>query len=139
MASASAPPFVPPAIPWRQPQALPAVIDLGPGLDPVQLSNALQRLCAEPGLLAVVVFGSRGRGDARSSSDLDLAVIVAEPTLTPQDKAACWSRCRERIGPLGVGVDLIVAGAADAERLSQSRWHVLGDVARFGRVLYVAS
>ena len=65
-------------------------------------------------------------------------MIVAEPTLTPQRKAAWWSRCRACIGPLGVGVDLIVAGTADAERLSQSRWHVLGDVARFGRVLYVA-
>lgn len=107
-------------------------------MDPARLSSALQRLCAEPGLQAVLVFGSRGRGEARSSSDLDLAVIVDEPTLTPQDKAAWWSRCRALIGPLGVGVDLIVAGAADAERLSQSRWHVLGDVARFGRVLYVA-
>lgn len=62
MASASAPTFVPPAIPWRHPQALPAVIDLGPGLDPAQLSSVLRRLCAEPGLQAVVVFGSRGRG-----------------------------------------------------------------------------
>jgi hypothetical protein len=31
-----------------------------------------------------------------------------------------------------------VAGAADAERLSGSCWHVFGDVAREGRVLYVA-
>ena len=39
---------------------------------------------------------------------------------------------------MGVGVDLVLAGSADAERLSQSRWHVFGDVARQGRVLYVA-
>jgi hypothetical protein len=32
----------------------------------------------------------------------------------------------------------VVAGSADAERLSGSRWHVIGDVAREGRVLYVA-
>ena len=36
------------------------------------------------------------------------------------------------------GVDLVVAGAADAARLSGSRWHVFGDVAREGRVLHVA-
>jgi hypothetical protein len=42
------------------------------------------------------------------------------------------------VGRLGVGIDLVVAGAADAERLSGSRWHVFGDVAREGRVLYVA-
>jgi hypothetical protein len=37
-----------------------------------------------------------------------------------------------------VAVDLVVAGAADAEWLSGSRWHVFGDVAREGRVLYVS-
>ena len=37
-----------------------------------------------------------------------------------------------------VGRDLVVQGSADAERLSQSRWCVMGDVAREGRVLYVA-
>jgi hypothetical protein len=37
-----------------------------------------------------------------------------------------------------MGVDLVLAGTADAERLSGSRWHVFGDVAREGRVLYVA-
>jgi hypothetical protein len=37
-----------------------------------------------------------------------------------------------------VGIGLVVAGSADAERLSGSRWHVFGDVAREGKVLYVA-
>lgn len=85
-----------------------------------------------------MAFGSRARGVARAASDLDLAVIVRQGRLTPAEKAACWRRFRERIGPLGVGVDLVVAGRADAERLSGSRWHVFGDVAREGRVLHVA-
>ncbi len=42
----------------------------------------------------------------------------------------CWRRFRQRLGPLGVGLDLVIAGQADAERLSGSRWHVFGDVAR---------
>ena len=67
-----------------------------------------------------------------------LAVILHQPQLSPLEKRAAWSRLRQRIGPLGVGLDLVVAGAADAERLSQSRWHVFGDVAREGLVLYVA-
>ena len=40
-------------------------------------------------------------------------------------KLAWWNRCRALLGHLGVDVDLVVAGSADAERLSQSRWPVL--------------
>ena len=138
MASATAQPFHPPAIPWRQPRALQPRVDLGPGLDPQVCGQALARLCADPEVIAVLAFGSRARGQARADSDLDLAVIVRQPRLTPAEKAACWHRFRRRIGPLGVGVDLVVAGSADAERLSGSRWHVFGDVAREGRVLHVA-
>ncbi|MEA5410597.1 nucleotidyltransferase domain-containing protein [Synechococcus sp. BA-120 BA3] len=117
MDSAAAQPFVPPAIPWRL---------------------ALARLCADPEVRAVLAFGSRARGEALSDSELDLAVIVGRAQLTPAEKAACWQRFREALGPLGFRVDLVVAGAADAERLSGSRWHGFGDVAREGKVLYVA-
>ncbi|WP_216906956.1 nucleotidyltransferase domain-containing protein [Synechococcus sp. CCY 0621] len=138
MVSASAQPFVPPAIPWREPRGLAALPDLGPGLDPEACRLALARLCADAEVKAVLAFGSRARGEARPDSDLDLAVIVGRAQLTPAEKAACWQRFRGALGPLGVRVDLVVAGAADAERLSGSRWHVFGDVAREGKVLYVA-
>ena len=138
MATASAQPFQPPAIPWRQPHALEPLVDLGPGLDPQRCSESLGRLCSEPEVLAVVAFGSRGRGEARADSDLDLAVILRGARLTPAEKASCWNRFHRCIGRLGVGVDLVVSGSADAERLSGSRWHVFGDVAREGRVLHVA-
>ena len=65
-------------------------------------------------------------------------MIVDRLQLTPAEKTACWQRFRAALGPLGVRVDLVLAGAADAEQLSGSRWHVFGDVAREGKVLYVA-
>lgn len=138
MASASTPPFQAPTLPWQQPCNLSLRLDLGPGLDPGVCGAALMRLCGEPDVQAVLAFGSRARGEARVDSDLDLAVIVRQGQLTPKQKLECWRRFRERLGPLGVGVDLVVAGHADAERLSGSRWHVFGDVAREGRVLHVA-
>lgn len=138
MAPSLAQRFQPPAIPWQQPRALLPLENLGPGLDPVACGHALRRLCSEGDVQAVVAFGSRARNQAQTDSDLDLAVIVRQPRLTPPQKAACWRRFRQAIGVLGVGVDLVVVGSDDADRLSQSRWHVLGDVARDGRVLYVA-
>jgi len=130
--------FTTPEIPWRRPMAFNPSVDLGPGIDPTRCSDALARLCREPDVWAVVAFGSRARGDAAADSDLDLAVIVQQPQLTPIEKADCWQRFRQAIGPLGVGVDLVVAGALDVERLSGCRWHVFGDVAREGKVLHVA-
>ena len=131
--------FAPPSIPWLVPQPLELDgLDLGPGLESFDLTVALHRLCALPKLQAVVAFGSRGRGDADEDSDLDLAVIAKEPQLTPEAKLQLWKQCRAALGFVPVGCDLVVHGSADATRLSQSRWHVMGDVAREGRVLYVA-
>lgn len=67
-----------------------------------------------------------------------MAIILRKPQLTPQEKAEAWRRCRRALGTIGVGIDLVLAGAADADRLSQSRWHVFGDAARDGGVLDVA-
>ena len=86
-----------------------------------------------------MAFGSRATGTAQHDSDLDLAVISKLAQLPPEQKRLQWQRCRDAIGLIGCGVDLVVQGQADAAYLAQSRWHVMGDVAREGRVLYVAS
>ena len=131
-------PFAEIALPWLLPQPLAAAVNLGPGLEAAALQAGLQRLVACEDVRAVVDFGSRGRGDAQADSDLDLAVICAQAQLTPQKKQACYQRFRAALGGLGCGVDLVVQGQADAAYLAQSRWHVMGDVAREGKVLYVA-
>ena len=50
----------------------------------------------------VVVFGSYGRGDATQDSDLDLLVIQKSVADFTQE----YTRLREAIGAIGVGVDL---------------------------------
>jgi len=111
---------------------------VGLGLDLDTLTAGLGRLAADPLVKALVAFGSRARGNSRPDSDLDLAVISALPQLEPQRKLQEWSRLRGQLASVGVGVDLIVSGRQDAARMAQSRWHVMGDVAREGQVLYVA-
>ena len=126
------------ALPWMQPTPLRVPPDLARGLDAAALQQGLERLVADPEVRAVVAFGSRARGDGRPDSDLDLAVISALPKLEPADKQVAWNRHTHSLGRVGVGVDLIVNGWQDAAHLAQSRWHVMGDVAREGQVLYVA-
>ena len=138
MALVAAQPFVAPAIPWLDARPLAALIDLGLGLDGSALRARLQGLCKESSVRAVVAFGSRARGEAQPDSDLDLAVICREASLPPELKTERWQDFRSILGPLGCGVDLVVIGAQDAERMATSRWHVMGDVAREGQVLYVA-
>jgi len=134
------PAFQPPAIPWLTPQPLLESLPLGPCLEDLpRLRHGLQRLCADATVQVVVAFGSRARGSAQADSDLDLAVITREPSLDPALKTQRWLHYRALLGLLPVDLDLVVQGAADAERLAGSRWHVMGDVAREGRVLYVSS
>jgi uncharacterized protein len=78
-----------------------------------------------------VLFGSRGRGDARPDSDIDLLVVMPQPTLTPIER-----QCALR--SLRVAVDLVVVGEQDARDLAGSRWHVVAQALREGHELDVA-
>ena len=137
MSQPAAAPFTPPAIPWLDPVDL-GPVDLGPGLDQDQLQNGLQAICGRSEVQAVLAFGSRGRSQAESESDLDLAVICREPQLSAAQRTARFDAYRQLLGNVGCDVDLVLAGVQDANTLAGSRWHVMGDVAREGRVLYVA-
>jgi predicted nucleotidyltransferase len=57
----------------------------------------------------IIVFGSRGRGDSRQDSDLDLLVI--EPRLASVGQET--SRLRLALGDLAVPVDLLVTSQAE--------------------------
>lgn len=129
----------PPLADWSTPQPF-ALPDLGPGVEgPLrdQLETALRQIAADPVVKAMVLFGSRATGTARADSDLDLLVVERFPQLEPEDKVASWRRHFQPLHALPLPVDLIVSGSADAERLAGSRWHVIGEAARQGRVLVV--
>ena len=124
---------------WTTPQPF-ALPDLGPGLDGERreaVEAALRSIAADPTVQALVVFGSRATGSARPTSDLDLLVVERTPHLEGQAMVASWWRHFEPLKPLKLPVDLIVSGSADAARLAGSRWHVISEAARHGRVVMV--
>jgi predicted nucleotidyltransferase len=124
---------------WTTPQPF-SLPELGPGVEGAlraQLETALRQIAADPSVQALVLFGSRATGTARADSDLDLLVVEHTPQLEPEAKVASWWRHFQPLQSLPLPVDLIVSGSADAERLAGSRWHVISEAARQGRVLVV--
>lgn len=124
---------------WTTPRPF-ALPDLGPGIGPEQreaLKTALQTIAADSSVQALVLFGSRATGSARPDSDVDLLVVERTPHLEGEAKLASWWRHFAPLKSLRLPVDLIVSGSADAARLAGSRWHVISEAARHGRVLVV--
>ncbi len=85
--------------------------------------------------LKIIVFGSYGRGDADDDSDLDLLVIEREVS----DKAAEYMTLHRAIGPLGVGVDVLVVSQEEFERRSQVPGTLPYWAKKEGKLLYDAT
>ena len=88
----------------------------------------------------VILFGSRARGDYRSNSDVDLAIVAAETELTAQQRSDL--RERARAAGLSVGVppvkhiDVTVWTEAEYRTKKRSINHVAGRAWREGLILY---
>jgi len=82
-------------------------------LDPSVIQEAARRLVAEAHHpLKVILFGSYARGDAGEDSDLDLLVVEKDIP----DPTGEYLRLREALGPVGVGVDLLLYSEAEFEK-----------------------
>lgn len=97
------------------------------------VQDIARRLGAAAGSPAqVIVFGSYGRGDATEDSDLDLLVIEREIA----DHTSEYRRLRELVGPVGIGVDLMLMPQAEFDRRRDWSSSAVYWAAREGRVLY---
>lgn len=84
----------------------------------------------------VILFGSRGRGDYRPNSDVDLIVIEAEPFGPGRSRYGEMNRLYGVLSDFGVSTDLLVYSRADVDYWRDSLNHVLARALREGRVLY---
>ena len=79
----------------------------------------------------IVLFGSRAREAARAASDVD--VLVIEPSV--DDPIHESVRLRRALRGLGVPIDVVVVGQAEADRRSAVPGTVIERALREGRVL----
>ena len=98
-----------------------------------QVQDIAQRIAAAARApTKVIVFGSYGRGDATEDSDLDLLVVEREVPDHTQE----YLRLRDAVGPINVGVDLLLMPQAEFDRRRDWMSSPVYWAAREGRVLY---
>jgi predicted nucleotidyltransferase len=98
------------------------------------IDQSVRRVVEAADPVKVILFGSRVRGDARGDSDIDLLVVERAVRDTAQESA----RLRRAIGPVGVGVDVVVVDEAGFDKWSEAPGSTLYWAKREGRVLYPA-
>jgi len=96
------------------------------------LDAALRAATAASSPSRVMLFGSYARGDADEGSDLDLLVIEHDLP----DKAAEYLKLHRAVGPMGVGVDVLVISSEEFERRSQVPGTVPYWAAKEGKLLH---
>jgi predicted nucleotidyltransferase len=98
------------------------------------IDRSVRRVVEAADPVKVILFGSRVRGDAREDSDIDFLVVER----VVRDAAHESARLRRVIGPVGVGVDVVVVDEAGFDKWSEAPGSTLYWAKREGRVLYPA-
>ena len=84
----------------------------------------------------VILFGSRGRGDERQDSDVDLVVVEAEPFGPERSRHKEMVRLYHAVAGFPVAADVLVFSRDDVDYWRDSLNHVLARALREGKVLY---
>lgn len=105
-------------------------IDGEAATQPPEVTEALLRQMTQAVVDAVnpdkvILFGSRGRGDARVTSDVDLLVIEAEPFGPGRGKHERMNRLYRALRGFRVPKDILVFSNEEVEYWRDSQKHVL--------------
>ena len=84
----------------------------------------------------IILFGSRGRGDERENSDVDLIVVESEPFGPERSRHRELVRLYHAVAEFHVPADLLVFSHDDVDYWRDSLNHVLARALREGKVLH---
>jgi len=85
---------------------------------------------------AIILFGSRARGDARADSDVDLLVIEKEPFSPQRSRRKEVARLQMALRGLPLSKDILLYSREEFEYWRNSLNHLVGRAGREGRVLH---
>ncbi|MCO6434746.1 nucleotidyltransferase domain-containing protein [Nitrosomonas nitrosa] len=85
---------------------------------------------------AIILFGSRARGDARPDSDVDLLIVETEPFSPQRSRRKEAARLYIALKGLAISKDLLLYSRDEFEQWKNSMNHVVGRAVREGKVLH---
>lgn len=85
---------------------------------------------------AIILFGSRARGNARADSDVDLLVIEKEPFSPQRSRRKGVARLQMALRELPLSKDILLYSRDEFEHWRNSLNHLVGRAGREGRVLH---
>jgi uncharacterized protein len=100
------------------------------------LQKMVQTIVREVAPEAIILFGSRARGDARADSDVDLLVVETEPFSPQRSRRKEAARLYMALRNVAVSKDILLYSREEFEHWKNSLNHVVGRAHREGRVLH---
>jgi predicted nucleotidyltransferase len=85
---------------------------------------------------AIILFGSRARGNARADSDVDLLVIEKEPFSLQRSRRKGMAHLQMALRALPLSKDILLYSRDEFEHWRNSLNHLAGRANREGRVLH---
>ncbi|MGH9417830.1 MAG: nucleotidyltransferase domain-containing protein [Terriglobales bacterium] len=103
---------------------------------PEKIAAVVERLAAFARPSRIVIFGSAARDELRSTSDLDVLVIMHDEV---KDWRAESVRMRQQVLDIDVPLDLFVVDEAEAAWKVHHPVSMVGEWLRTGKVVYEAA
>jgi predicted nucleotidyltransferase len=100
------------------------------------LKQMVQTIVREVSPEAIILFGSRARGDARPDSDVDLLVVESEPFSPQRSRRKEAARLYMALRGLALSKDILLYSRDEFDHWKNSLNHVAGRAHREGRVLH---
>lgn len=100
------------------------------------LHQMVETIVREVSPEAIILFGSRARGDARADSDVDLLIIETEPFSPQRSRRKEAARLYMALRGLAISKDILLYSRDEFEHWKNSMNHVAGRAFREGKILH---